>query len=122
MGDCFFMKILLGALTFKSRRVYEGAFRHFPLEVSAGKKGAQASDLLFLVRRVVEAGETWADLGGLCIAKADLWKAFDRLHHFALGEMLAEIGMQRVDIKTFLATLIFGGVSPTIADIVLLWH
>ena len=69
VSDAIFMKILLGVIHLKNSHKHARAFKDLRLPVFAGKKGPQAADFLFVVRRYLDLGERWRDFRAFALRK-----------------------------------------------------
>eukprot|EP00973_Karenia_brevis_P068640 9544784-Karenia_brevis.AAC.1 len=85
------------------------------LRMYAGLPGKQAAEMLVCLRRISYLSRRYGDMPTLFLCKADLWKAFDRIHHSAVIAMLEASHMPKIWINCFIRLLSMCYVSPSVA-------
>eukprot|EP00973_Karenia_brevis_P074472 10348495-Karenia_brevis.AAC.1 len=82
-----------------------------------GMPGVQASELLFIVRRIQEMSIRWADWPVVAFAKADFLKAFDKIFPSSVAKMWLDIGIDKRIIFALIRTMIDCALNPFIAGL-----
>eukprot|EP00973_Karenia_brevis_P049387 6851388-Karenia_brevis.AAC.1 len=78
-----------------------------------GMKGVQASEFLFVARRIQEQSIRWADRPIATFIKADFHKAFDKIWPCAIADMWQQIGVDKQTMFALVRTMIDTAVVPT---------
>eukprot|EP00973_Karenia_brevis_P094455 12422604-Karenia_brevis.AAC.1 len=91
--DVLLMKMLLGCLFELSYQDLEKAFWATNLRMFCGMKGVQASEFLFILKRIQEMSIRWSDWPVVTFIKADFEKAFDKIFPVSIAKMWIDIGI-----------------------------